>query len=278
MAKYRKHILPNIKEELVKEAGMKCANPGCSNYRTHIHHIKEWAVYGTHDEKHMIAICPTCHDAVHHGELKIDDDTLYNWKKTSRNQSNRDQLFIEPGEKSKLLLGTIAVTGNSGISVFEFSPNNKLSFKLVDGDIFLINMSVTSSNGKELFKVTENHVKYDIKPPLEFKRRPGKVCITAPGVLTEYMPIWAVPQIVKVEPQFFNNGRFKIIDIEILKPGLVKVEGFWLNGLSAVCITKNHLSFLQYGQKQPLSLCGSGEDSLLVYDGPIGTSLFKLGI
>ncbi len=65
MAKQQRNVPKSLKAQLIKDAGDKCANPGCSNWRVHLHHIKHWVVYKTHDGKHMIAICPSCHDAVH---------------------------------------------------------------------------------------------------------------------------------------------------------------------------------------------------------------------
>lgn len=272
MTSKRIKVSPDIKLQLVREAGMKCANPGCCNYRIHLHHIKEWAVYETNDKVHMIAICPTCHDTVHYGNLKIDDDTLYEWKHISRKKTNRDQIYVEPGESSKLLLGTIAVTGDNGISVFEFSPCNKLSFRLVDEDIFLINLNISNCKGQELLKVIENHVKYNISAPLEYERRPGKIRIMAPA-LEEYMPLWIISQIYKLEPEFFIEGRFPIIDIEIVKPGLVRVQGLWINNLSAVCVSKTYLSFFRHG-RPPINIQGDGEDSIFQYSGSITSSLF----
>jgi hypothetical protein len=69
------------------------------------------AVYETHDAKHMVAICPTCHDAVHNGPLIIDDQKVYGWKHIKRSKTQRDHVYVEPGDSPKLLLGTIAVTG-----------------------------------------------------------------------------------------------------------------------------------------------------------------------
>jgi hypothetical protein len=69
MAVHRPKVTEEVKNRLRTEARGKCANPGCSNVRAHIHHIREWAVYKTHDDQHMIAVCPACHDAIHHGAL-----------------------------------------------------------------------------------------------------------------------------------------------------------------------------------------------------------------
>src|SRR5437764_15128611 len=103
MARYRPEISAELKRKLQMEAGHKCANPGCSNRRTHIHHVRKWAVYQTHDGNHMIAVCPACHDAIHHGTIQIDDDALYRWKTIVRSVSPiKSHIYIEPGGQVKL--------------------------------------------------------------------------------------------------------------------------------------------------------------------------------
>jgi hypothetical protein len=59
----------------------------------------EWYIYGTHDPNHMIAVCPTCHDEIHHGRLPISDETLYKWKSIERSASSMDTAYltVEPG-------------------------------------------------------------------------------------------------------------------------------------------------------------------------------------
>src|SRR2546423_11259922 len=173
MAKYRPKISPRTVEALVREAGGKCANPGCVNYRTHIHHIQEWAVYRTHDQRHMIANCPSCHDDVHHNVLVIDDDTVYRWKSIQRDLTNRDHLYVEPGESSKLLLGTIVATTvhPSGCVIFELSLTNRLSYRLIDNDIMALNLTITTISGRELLRIVDGHVRHGAEEPVRYERR-----------------------------------------------------------------------------------------------------------
>lgn len=273
MAKLRKGVPKNIKKALIKEVGGKCGNPGCFNYRVHIHHIRQWAVYETHDQTHMIAVCPSCHDTIHHGSLRIDDETLYRWKQIYRSNTEQDHLYVEPGLPPKLLLGTIAVSGESGLIVFELSRNNKLSFRIVDGDIFLVNLSILTFAGQELLRVVENHVKYQVRKPLQYHRRPGKIRITAP-VKTEFLPTWALNLLQVQEPTYATNSVLVLLDIEVVEPGLVQIQGIWGEGFRVIVITKERLSFIWPGLKQPLSLCGEGKDSVLHYKGPLTSSLF----
>lgn len=74
MAKLQRSIKPKIKQRLYEETGNKCANPGCSVWRSHIHHIKQWAVYKVYNAPDMVAICSSCHDEVHHGVLGTTDE------------------------------------------------------------------------------------------------------------------------------------------------------------------------------------------------------------
>ena len=55
VAKQQRNVPKPLKAQLIKDAGDKCANPGCSNWRVYLHHIKHWAVYKTHDGEHMIS-------------------------------------------------------------------------------------------------------------------------------------------------------------------------------------------------------------------------------
>lgn len=273
MVKKRSVVITEIKMKLIKEAGMKCANPGCINYRTHIHHIMEWAIYQTHDEAHMIAICPSCHDEVHNGKLGISDDILYSWKSELRMKLNRDQIYVEPATDFKLLLGSIAFQVSECLSVFKLSDSNKLSFRLEDKDIFLANLNVTTIDGKNVIKVIENNVKYEIEEHLKYYRRTGKITVRAPFT-QEFLPQWAMKQMEYQQPQFGRNNELTLLDIEVLKPGVVKVEGIWVNNNYIIIITKNSLSFLRPGLREPISLLGEGENTIIKYTGDITKELF----
>ena len=263
MAKLRKTVPKHVKDALIREAGMKCANPGCANHRTHFHHIKEWAVYETSDQKHMIAVCPTCHDAVHYGTLAINDDTLYQWKEIQHVSTNRAHLYIEPGISRKLLLGSIAVTGDSGLTVFELSPSNKLSFRLIDGDIFLVNLKITTVSGKEVVRVVDNHV----------NQRPGKIRIPA-SETAEFLKTWAIDSLRVQEPNYSIDGQLILLDIEVLEPGLVRVQGIWTEDKRAIVITLDRIAFISPERQQPLSICGEGANTVLNYTGSITSALF----
>ena len=105
MAKYRKKLGVRKKRALLRESDNKCANPGCAQRcQLEFHHIKQWAIYQSHDEAHMIVVCPTCHTAAHGGKLLIDDATLYAWKGINPTPGSKrhDVLFVPAGPAPKL--------------------------------------------------------------------------------------------------------------------------------------------------------------------------------
>lgn len=273
MARPREPIPQKTKEALIREAGMKCANPGCVNYRTHMHHIRQWAVYETNDQEHMIAICPACHDAVHHGTLKIDDETLYRWKGIPRTATKQDLLYVEPGHSPKLLLGSVAATGDTGLTVFQLSPTNRLSFRLANGDIFLVNLSISTVPGQEVIRIVDNHVRHAAEEPVRYHRRPGQIRVSAPDT-PDFLPAWALACLRAVEPDYALSGELILVDIEVLEPGLVRVQGIWAESTRAVVITKELIAFMRPGMQQPISLCGQGASTVLDYHGPITSALF----
>jgi SEC-C motif/HNH endonuclease len=276
MAQRRASITKRQKEQLVREAGGKCANPGCSAWRTHLHHIREWAVYKADDAEHMIAICPTCHDAVHNGALPISDGTLYAWKSIERSRPPTDNVFVEPGDSSKLLLGSLAVTGQGGVTVFELGSSNRLSFRLVDEDIMHLNLAVATTGGQEVLRIVDGHVRHEAAEPLQYARTPGHIRLTAPAS-EEYMPAWALGQIRLHEPEFAADGRLTLSDVEVLEPGLVRVQGIWNGPGHVVAITTERLAFLDPNRTGPLALTGAGAESILHFTGPITTALFTVG-
>jgi hypothetical protein len=273
MATRRPEISRQVKRALFREAGNKCANPGCSNWRTHLHHITAWVVYQTHDAAHMIAICPTCHDAVHNGPLVIDDAIVYSWKRIQRPPGQRDHVYVEPGDRVLMLLGSLAVTGDQGITVFELGDNNKLGFRVVDGDVMLVNLRIADVNGRAVLRIVDGHVRMGPDSGFRYDRVPGRVAVFADDWRLA-CPGW-VADIMRVqEPRFARDPDDPIFEIEVVEPGLLRVRGLWVKGETAVVVTRERLAFVSSGRTGPISLIGEGKDSVLKFTGPLTTSLF----
>ena len=270
-----RHIPKALKELLINESGGKCANPGCSNVRSEIHHIEHWAVVKTHDAKHMIAVCPTCHDACHNGKLKITEEDLYIWKKIERSSTKGfGHIFVEPSAISRLLTGSISLStdNNQKLIAFNLSKNDKLEFS-IDDDFLKVSTQLSDPYGNIIIKVKDNNLTFNKDPDITFLQRQGRVQITVP-MSKYYLPAHAIFQMRNIEPDFASDNRVIALDLQVVKPGTVRVKGFWNDDTNSIVITDDTLNFCSLGQQRPTTLRGEGEDTLLVVAGPVESSLF----
>lgn len=275
MAEAQRKIKPVLKRLLIEKAGGKCANPGCSNWRVHIHHIKHWAIYKAHDAHDMIAICPSCHDAAHHGRLEITDELLYIWKGIVRPDTPGSvHLYVEPAATLKLLTGSLCIsTTNDQAAIFELSNSNHLKIRVLDNDLLQVSARLLDQVGNELLRVVENHVRVTKDLRISFDYRAGRARVTVPAT-DAFVPTWLVEQVRFQDAGYAADGRITALDIEVLRPGLVRVQGCWPDGNVGVVITDKALSFCSRGQRKPTSIVGAGEDTVLMFMGPVTKALF----
>ena len=235
-------------------------------------------MYKAHDADDMIAICPSCHDAAHHGTLKITDDLLYQWKGVVRPTSpDSAHIYIEPARELKLLTGSICIAStNDQATVFELSNSNHLKLRVLDGDLLQVNIRLNDANGKEILRVVENNVRVSRNNNAKFDYRAGRVRVTVPAT-ANFAPAWLIEQVRYQNPNFASDGRIIALDLEVIKPGLVRVQGCWPDGDVGVVITEQALSFCTRGLREPVSMVGEGEGSVLMYAGPITGAMFGFG-
>ncbi|MFZ2339220.1 MAG: HNH endonuclease signature motif containing protein [Bacteroidales bacterium] len=255
----RTNISKKLKKKLIQEAGNKCANPGCSSLFTNIHHITRWAVYQVHDESEMIAVCPNCHYAIHHGQIKVTDEVIHEWKKIYRVSKNlKSHLYIEPDSQTDILLGLCSFSNPEGMFLFNLSQYIYLNFRIINKETIVLNLSMASLDGTEVIKVTDNYISVLNTSLVEYQEVPGHIIVIAHNIFN-FVPEWMVALMQKVEPVYGSISKFPILEIQVIKPGLVKVLGAWINNKNGIIITPNSISFLKPGLTSPIGfMCQQG--------------------
>lgn len=265
MTASRKKVPPAVRKALVEEAGGKCANPGCANRRVHLHHIHEWHVYGTHDEKHMVALCPTCHDHAHHGRLLIDEVTLRAWKEIKAPEKSTEWavLSVMPGgELMSTLLGELQVlTSHPKFMVFDVSPQHRLTTSILDGDLLQVDVALFDLNGDMLLRVVQNNVRIRKSKDIEIETRPGRIVVTAPA-REPFVPKWVVEAPRWVEKDFAANGRIVMLDVEVTGPSALRVAGCWATKYHAIVVTEKYVHVCDYliGGTRSFGAYGDGNE------------------
>jgi hypothetical protein len=244
------------------------------------HHIKQWAAYRCHNASDMVAICPSCHYAAHHGALKISDDDLYRWKKLDRSDAtgavDTAQIYVEPSRTIKLLTGTVAISASgSEAAVFSFSGANRLKLRVLDGDLLQISARFYRPAGLEILRVVENNVRVVRDKNVKFEFRAGRACVTLPAD-PEYIPEWVLQQMRINFPMYGSSGRVVALDVEVVKPGHLRVQGLWVGQDSAVVIDEAAIYFCNRRTGHAFAIVGEGEYSVIEYAGPITEAMFRL--
>lgn len=75
----RRTIPTSVRDEVLREAGYKCANPVCRHILTlNLHHIVWVREGGGNEATNLIALCPNCHSL--HTSGHISDAAIRHWK------------------------------------------------------------------------------------------------------------------------------------------------------------------------------------------------------
>lgn len=79
MSNKRRPITREIRQQVLHEAGYKCANPACRIILTiDVHHLDYVSEGGSNQPANLIALCPNCHSLHHKGH--IPKESLRSWK------------------------------------------------------------------------------------------------------------------------------------------------------------------------------------------------------
>lgn len=277
MATVQRRIPTDLRKHLIDEAGGKCANPGCSNWKVHIHHIKQWSIYKSHEQAHMIAICPSCHNEVHHGSLKITDEQVYEWKGIKRPvRPSSALIYAEAADQLKLILGGFAAiaTPHDEAIIFQLTNTSELRLVVLDGRWVQVTTRIVTTGNEEVLRVVQNHIRVINDLDVKFEHRAGRVLVTVPNT-AEYMPRDAIAMMQRKFPDFGKGDRLTALDVEVLKPGVIRVEGFWV-GHDMVAITSEAFCMCRPGNDDPICLFGAGEDTVINWTGPVTSAMFNL--
>ncbi len=271
MANRRPKVPTDTKRALIDEVGGKCANPGCPNRLLQIHHIREWHVYQTHDERHMVAVCAACHDAIHRGNLRITDETLYAWKMIRRSDTHvHTNLWVEPGQCPQLWFGSLAFQSESKISVIELSQNNRVSFEIQGPDLLILDMCLTGKGGIPLIEVRNNTITHAVHPGLHFETAPGQVLLVAPAD-TPVVPRWLVNRMRRNQNrQYFpEDGYFVLFHATVIRPGVARISAILAEEDRAI-VADIALHFLSRTHEAPVTFFAVREgESIIKIQGQI---------
>lgn len=260
----KRTLTPKQKDEIRHAAGDKCANPGCSVWRTHVHHIDEWAIYHSDDPEILIPVCPTCHDQIHHGSLPISREILVEWKAIRRNRSLRNlHIYVEPGENIKFRAGGLWLASSVDkmkLELFKFAPSVKVDFITKGNKVSLVDISITDLNGEQVIEVLSNYIQVKDEE-LEYEERTGHIRISTADI-NRYLPQNLVEKMRSHYGEYAKD-RLTLLELQVLKQGQLALNGCWYHDNQATIMTNDALTFVP----QMTKLVSNDSDCTLTYTG-----------
>ncbi|MFE6484103.1 HNH endonuclease signature motif containing protein [Streptomyces sp. NPDC057757] len=279
VAENRPAVPQRMKRVLIEQVGGKCANPGCPNRLLELHHIREWAVYRTHDEAHMIALCPSCHDSVDRGTLTITDDELYQWKGIERSKSAfTGSIFIEPAAAPSIRFGSITLKGPEGVTLFKFA-SQKLAFAVREDELLVLNLKLADATGNIVVDVVDNYIRQR-DSGITIESRSGRWRVR--GKIEDLFPKWAIACLMSrcsTYPVQRLDTEIDLLDIAVQAPGRLSVNGAWIDDRFGVLADRESgfITFLSRESGTTVGLKGAQDgETVMNFLGDIDQSVFDV--
>lgn len=241
-----------------------------------LHHIREWAVYQTHDLQHMIALCPTCHEQVHRGQLRISDSELYAWKQQLRRSDGHSHtaLYVAPSTDRKLYFGFVGVVVTDRKSILQIASGNSVTVEFRDDDLLLVDVTLTSRGGTRLVRLTNGTFSTERVSDVRFLTRTGLVELTAPDT-SPIVPRWVLNRLRTVPGHSFGN-RVVLFRATVIAPGRVLLEGLWAMHDRAIVATADAIFWVSRTHSEPIMFFSSGHGEVGYRAGPMSVPVFGM--
>jgi hypothetical protein len=116
-------------------------------------------------------------------------------------------------------------------------------------------------------------------PALEFgerrvERRTGRLRVTVSDA-AKYLPNW-IGIMWRAIPEFVHNNEVDVLDIEVVRPGVVRLKGVFVAPDAVMAITEEKLWILRPEINGPVAFVGQGEGTQIKVAGPVTRAAFQL--
>jgi hypothetical protein len=175
----------------------------------------------------------------------------------------------------RCLTGSMSVLADStNALVFALSNSNHFGFRVEDSDIFLSYCSLRDLSGSYLVKAKSNHFRLLNSDSVRIERRTGRIRVTVLDA-AKYLPSW-IGVMWRAVPEFVRNNEVDVLDIEVIRPGVVRLRGVFVASDAVLAITEQKLWVLKPEMNGPIAFVGQGEGTQIKVTGPITRAAFQL--
>jgi hypothetical protein len=123
-------------------------------------------------------------------------------------------------------------------------------------------------------KAKSNHFRLLNSDSVRIERRTGRIRVTVLDA-AKYLPSW-IGVMWRAVPEFVRNNEVDVLDIEVIRPGVVRLRGVFVASDAVLAITEQKLWVLKPEMNGPIAFVGQGEGTQIKVTGPITRAAFQL--
>jgi hypothetical protein len=134
---------------------------------------------------------------------------------------------------------------------------------------------VQDLSGKTIVQISENNISAAATDGQSVERRPGKFRVTTSD-RESYLPNWVFKMNLRELPEFMWDDEMTVFDLEVVRPGVVRLQGVFVAPDSVFAITESEIIILRPELNGPLLIVGAGEGTVIRITGPVTPVAFQL--
>jgi hypothetical protein len=168
------------------------------------------------------------------------------------------------------------MTTEGQAAIFTLSNHNKFEFRVAgDDDIFVASAIIKDLTGRTLVRATESYFRITQDKSVQIDRRAGLIRVVVLNAST-FLPEWVIRKMWRAVPDFVEADRVVAFELEVTRPGVVRLRGAFVANDAALVITKDKIYFLRPEMGGPVALEGEGEETIIQVSGPVTRTAFAL--
>jgi len=154
----RERIPKEVRRKIARFSNFACSI--CGSIPIVIHHIEEWSVSKSNEEKYLIALCDRCHRRIHGEEGNIfSKEELYNYKKNPKKPSFlKDKLPLGEKRKYTFFQGNNLICNEKGTGLIRFPNGYFLTEVDTSNGILKLSVLLEVSDDKPVYLIKDNEL------------------------------------------------------------------------------------------------------------------------
>lgn len=178
-------------------------------------------------------------------------------------QIPEEQRTMQDARILKVQLGSIYATTEQRSLSCRFTEYNKVLFRIENDSIFLGDVEIKTLNGRRVLRIFNNQ-RRPTSEQVQYQYQPRHVHVSAP-LDPIFLPAWALESVRHHLPSYATDGRVTLLDMQLVGPNIVKMQGVWMSRDRGVVVLNDKLIWMPSTGEHSSIIGSPGETAMLIF-------------